>query len=368
LLCLVGVVVLGYLLLQGVRDRSGSEKSVSTLTTTPLERVPASPLPPENLPERLSACVRELQSQSDILQKNEQLKTLGENLKAVPVSEMSQAIEAFLNSNLDAPTGAGFKVGSNGALDESPTLRVFLLDRIGQRDPAAGAAYSEIVLRTNNSADEWAVSLRNLALGSTNAEARRLLEEKTRELLRRDDWLQNPSAGYFEAFDVAVYLGGTGLVSDLTRLLRNSAGKEVTHAASLALDRLVLADPVGMLRVLQARELLDGHEETRAQLFARADVRDPRQRQFLETYLLNPRMGADELNTFARVYPNADFTISNNLLTPKPTSKPGDISARDAESLRIVDEWSGDARFRGLQPQLKRIRSRLKEFLKEAAP
>jgi len=46
----------------------------------------------------------------------------------------------------------------------------------------------------------------------------------------------------------------------------------------------------------------------------RGDVRDTKQRALLETYLLDPRSSAQELQTFAGIFPNADYMISTNLL------------------------------------------------------
>ena len=43
-----------------------------------------------------------------------------------PVAEASAAIRHFLDSHEDAPTGAGFKVGKKGVLEQAPTLRTAL--------------------------------------------------------------------------------------------------------------------------------------------------------------------------------------------------------------------------------------------------
>lgn len=48
-------------------------------------------------------------------------------------------------------------------------------------------------------------------------------------------------------------------------------------------------------------------------MIARADVRDPVQKQALETYLLDPKRTAEELRGFASVFPNANVAISQNL-------------------------------------------------------
>lgn len=133
------------------------------------------------------------------------LVELRRQFTALPPREAGEAIRTFLDSQTDAPTGLGFRLGGGGALEEPPTLRAFLLDLLGELDPAVAAAYARVILSRMDSPDEWALALRNLARGDTSADARALLEQKTGELLRHEPWQQNPSSGYLEAFDAAVH-------------------------------------------------------------------------------------------------------------------------------------------------------------------
>jgi hypothetical protein len=285
----------------------------------------------------------------------------------MPVSAAVGAIREFLDSKADAPTYLGFKLGSGGLLEEAPTLRTFLLDEMGRLDPAAAAAYSRVILASKDSPDEWALALRNLARGDTSAEGRALLEAKTEELLRYEPWQNQPSVGFLEAFDVAVHLGGTHLMPALGELIRRQDNPAVAHASYLALDRMVINDPVGALTALQSVPgWMSGREQTRANYFARADVRDPRQRQILENYLLSSQLGSAELDSFAGVYPNANYMISPNLLTMTRTSDRQTLIGRDAESLRVLQEWIDDPRFAGLRPALDKINLRLSGFVRQA--
>jgi hypothetical protein len=195
-----------------------------------------------------------------------------------------------------------------------------------------------------------------------------LLEQKITAMLQYPPWQQNPSVGFLEAFDVAVYLGGTDLLPTLAELARQQDNPAVTHASYLALDRLVIANPATVLGALEAApDLLQGREATRADFFARADVRDPQQRQVLESYLLNPAIGASELRTFAGIYPNANYMISLNLLTPTPTPDRASLVSRDAQSLAVAQQWMADPRFAGLGPVLQSITSRLQMFVQQAS-
>ena len=268
---------------------------------------------------------------------------------------------------LDAPIGQGFKIGAKGFLNEAPTLRTFLLDYLGQIDPVAAAEYARVILSSKDSPDEWAVALRNLATGDPSVGGRALLQQKAGELLQYGPWQQNPSTGYLEAFDVAVFLGGTSLVPALTELVRMQDNPAVAHAAYLALDRLAITEPAALLGALEAdSNLMQGREQTRADYFARADVRDPQQRQVLESYLLDPRTSPQELQQFGGVFPNANFMVSQNLLTPTPTPDHAALTSRDAASLQAVQAWLADPRFASLQGQLQRVEQRLEGFARQA--
>ena len=222
-----------------------------------------------------------------------------------------------------------------------------MLDELGRIDPAAAAEYAKTVLASADSADEWAVALRSLALGDSSADGRTLLEQKMNELLQNKTWQQNPSAGYLEAFDVAVYLGGTKFFPTLSTLVRSQDNATVAHAAYLAMDRLVINNPAATLTSLAASpDMLLGRESTRADYFARADARDPQQRQVLESYLLNPAISDAELQTFAGIYPNANFMISANLLTQSATPDRAAMQSRDAQSLAIAPAVAGGPAFR----------------------
>ena len=203
-------------------------------------------------------------------------------------------------------------------------------------------------------------------MGDTTPAAHRLLEEKTGELLSYGAWQQNPSTGYLEAFDAAVYLGGTDLIPTLTGLARLRDNPAVAHAAFLALDRSVINDPTTLLTTLLAQpELMQGREQTRADFFARADVRDPQQRQLVENYLLSPQTSPAELQQFAGVFPNANYMISQNLLTPTSTPDSASLAGRDAGSLLAVQQWQADPRFAGIRPQLEQMSARLGGFVKQ---
>jgi hypothetical protein len=297
----------------------------------------------------------------------QRLTELSRWLASLPSKEAVAAIQKFLDSKVDSPTGQGFRIGAHGALTSSPTLRTYLLDQLAHLDPVAAADYARVILASADSPDEWALALRNLARGDTSDNGRMLLEQKTGELLRNEAWQQNPSVGFLEAFDAAVYLGDSQLLPVLSDLLRQPDNSAVNHAAFLTMDRLVINDPATMLSALAAnRDLMQGYESTRADYFARADVRDLQQRQILESYLLNPQISAAEISVFVGIFPNANYMISENLLTQTQTPDHVALVNRDAASLSAVQQWLADPRFVKMQPALQQSMLRLQEFVRQA--
>ena len=101
--------------------------------------------------------------------------------------------------------------------------------------------------------------------------------------------------------------------------------------------------------------------------FARADVRDPEQRTYLEAYLLDPARSHKELESFAGVYPNNNRMISNNLLTTNQTPAGADLIAHDREALAIVETWSEDPRFDRIRPHVEKMTHRLQAFVRQAS-
>lgn len=297
------------------------------------------------------------------------LDQLSEKLKGVPSEKAAEIIREVLSNRLDAATKLPFAIGTSGNLDTAPTFRVWLLDQLGRLNPEAAADYGRQILTTPESADEWALALRNFARVRTTPADSTFLKTKARELLREPRWQKEQSAGWLEAFDVVVHTRATELAPELSKLLirTEDAARPSAHAAYLTLDRLVLAEPATMLETLAAApDLMKGREQTRANYFARADVRDAKQRAIVERYMLDAARPAQELETFAGLYPSANMMVSKNLLTPTVTFSRDDLLARDREALRVVDEWAGDPRFERLKPQIQKIRDRLAVFVKQS--
>lgn len=57
------------------------------------------------------------------------------------------AIESYLRNGRDVQTGFGFVISADGGtLDESPSIRAWLMDLLGRIDPVAAASHSRALL------------------------------------------------------------------------------------------------------------------------------------------------------------------------------------------------------------------------------
>lgn len=371
----LGVVGIGLLLWQAQRkpdtDKVGTKPQNSTppdsqATVQRMDK--ASPKPIATIAMGKLALETALKRLKALGPENDPRKVLEDlrlTLSQLPPAEATKLVRGFLDAKLDAATRLDFKLRLGGALAEAPTLRVFLLDYLAQVDPAAAAEYAKVILNEKTSSDEWAVAMRDFSRVNHDAASRNFMEEKLKEMFNHDAWRQQPSVGYLEAFDVAVYLRGTGLVAPLASLVRDMDNRAVAHAAFLTLDRLTIAEPVSILSKLQAEpELMKGREQTRANYFARADVSDLQQRAVVEKYLLDSPLSGTELATFAGLFPSASYMVSYNLLTTVQTPSGAILAAKDRAALQVVNEWLNDPRFAKHQPLLQNIRNRLESFVK----
>lgn len=296
------------------------------------------------------------------------LDELAAKLRGMTVGQRTIAIRDFLDSRRDAKTRLPFAIADGGLLDTAPSFRVWLLDQLGRANPDAAATCAQTVLGARESADEWAVALRNFAKVRTAPADVSYVNGKLRELLNEPRWQSEQSAGWLESFDVAVHTRAVELLPDLSRLLvrTGATDKPAAHASFLTMDRLVQSAPIETLGRLQSEpDLMKGRELTRANYFSRADVGNPQQREIVERYILNPSLSPDELAKFAGLFPNANMMISRNLLTVSPTPSREHIVAGDREALRVVDEWTKNPRFERVRPSLQVIRQRLAEFVRQ---
>jgi hypothetical protein len=314
---------------------------------------------------RLDAVLAQLESSRDATVNRATLADLRKFLNSLAPEAASREVRAFLDTGKNADTALDFTVEAGGGLGDSPSLRVFLLDYLGRIDKTAAGKVAGQILSRYTTPDEWAVCLRNYAWAHPDADA--YLRDKARKHLANTEWRKNPGTGYLEAFDAVVYTRATELAPQLAGMVCDTENKALAHAAYLTLDRLAISDPATVLgTLLKDPGLMKGREQTRANYFARADLSDPKQKTLVERYLTDSGRSVQELDTFAGIFPNQNYMISNNLLTGMETPNQAGIAQRDRAALEMVDKWLADPRFQKVQPQLKVIKRRLQTFVNQA--
>lgn len=296
------------------------------------------------------------------------LNELRAKLKAMPPDEAVLWIRSFLENGQDKPTGLSFVIGNDQEITESPTFRTFLIDAIFSIDPAAAAALCREILGTPTTPDEWALALRNIGRAETSPKANAFLREKTEALIANPEWQADPSIGFFESFDVLVHTDATESTPLLSSLIQRKDRKDLAHAGFLTLDRLVERDPADTLtRLATDRAIHQSRPEMTAQQFARADLRDPAQRDIIKNWLLDPARTDTELRNFSATYPNNNHFISNNLLTREHEQHGDDLATHDRVALEIINTWAADPAFESVKPSLTTMQQRIATFINQKA-
>ena len=285
------------------------------------------------------------------------LNRLRQLLESTPPSAAIAAVRAFLATRQDASTGQGYAVGLGGRLDKAPTLRTFLLDELGAIARATGnsrdlAAASREILASPTSADEWSIAMRNLAWAEPNSGE--YLNTKFRELLSQNQWLQKPTSGFLEAFDIPVHTHDAGSISLLAPLLRTQADQpvSVSRAAAIALDRLAEQSPLEVMNYLNSNPgTLADRAMLRADYFAKANLDDPSQRAALETYFSRTDVSDSEKAKSVEGLVSPGSFVSDSLLATTPV--PDDSAKREKTLAKAATDWT--QRFPAVASRLKAL-------------
>ena len=286
------------------------------------------------------------------------LEALKRTLLSADPALATAAILDFLATGRDARTGLDFALRPGGEL-AAPTLRVLLMDvlgRIAKRDGTDSAAkLARETLEKKDSADEWAVALRNVAWHEPAATA--YLSAKAREMLAHAPWRAAPTGGMLEAFDVIVFTKDASFTADLAAA-QNDPDTQLRHAADVALDRLAAASPLDVMSYLNAHPAtLAERPMLRADYFAKADLAQAGQKTALEFYLGRPDIADAEKTKLLKALATPAAFVSENLLT-EPPPEPDD-AAREHAILAATHEWLTGKRFPPLESQLLQLQRRL---------
>jgi hypothetical protein len=255
--------------------------------------------------------------------------------------EAAAALILALETGLDEPTGLRFTVGPEGVMDESPTYRTALLDLLGQTEPEASADYALVIMTDTSSADEYALALRNLAWTDFEGSLIGELDSYLAAMLGRPEWMSNPTAGFLEAFDCAVFVGAAEQMVPLLEPPSGQGESATGHAAFVALDRMMLSDAQSITAKFRTDpQFMAQTPFHRASLLSRLDIRDADQAAVVKDYLLRQDHAPEELEYFTEVFPNKNSFASHRLITGwEDGFSIAEIDAGDAAALPILRDW-----------------------------
>lgn len=285
-------------------------------------------------------------------------------------SEVAAAIVAFLDSGRDAETGLPLIVGPDGTLNAAPTLRVCLIDLLGSIDPTAALLSAREWMERTDSADEYAIFLRNLYWNDHQGDRMAEVKDRMNRMLETKDWIGSPSAGWLEGLDVAVALGDEESFVKILRLAREAgdlesdeAGDKVQRATMMVLDRMVVRDP-GLLTKTLGADLgksigLSGIP--RASVLSRLDLADEGQVALLRRYLEFPDHEEGELEYFSDLFPNGNHLHGKWLFSS--AERPPSISDREAADRLALERIDGLLEEEGFGPQGRQVAARIRERL-----
>ena len=316
--------------------------------TEVISRPPEASKPPGSTasPEaRVAALIRDsaeaIRANRDLAQASTLLNALRNGLRQAPEEAAAVAIVAFLKSREDAATGLPFAVGPDGMMEVVPSLRLALLDLLPSLDPLAALEMARAIMDQRTSPDEYALALRNMAWNDLDGDLRDELTGRFMDLLK-SPWLEKPSAGFLEAFDIAVEVGGGPMFDRIVALASEATAKSNTaasRAAFMSLDRMIVRDR-GLLTAAFSADggWLDFAPLQRASLMSRLDITEPGQREVFSRYLAATSHAAGELEYFAKVFPNENFLYGHRLVTAdEATPTIDEVKAADARVLGELD-------------------------------
>ena len=318
---------------QRSNDRPEAKKpATDTQAASPAESASADP----KVTELIRSSLEQFRNNTDPNKAREILRQLREGIRQARDDEAAAAIIAFLKTGEDAATGLTFIVGPDGMMDTVPTLRLALLDLLPSLDPTAALNVARELMDKRTSPDEYAISLRNLAWNDLDGDLRDELTTRFFDLLKTP-WLEQPTAGLLESFDVPVEIGGIPMFNELISLTtRSPQQKAVNQAAFISLDRMVQRDPSLLNAALADPAWMASAPQQRASLLSRLDITQPDQRATFLRYISSVPHGEGELDYYARIFPNANFLYGNRLVTTdSPAPSISDVAASDA---KVVDE------------------------------
>lgn len=287
------------------------------------------------------------------------LAEMAAKLRALKTAEAVRLLLTLLEGREDAATKLGFELGQGGDLRAAPTVRVWALDLLGQLDATAAAAYSQAIYARYDSADEWALALRNDWRAAAKTGHFDGLRARALELMAHEPWAANPTTGFLESLDLTVATLAWEAVPRLGTWL-DAAPPPLRHGAWIALERMSAEMPEDFLPALVRRpEWLATQPLIRAGLVARADLGAERQRKAVEHYLQRPDVSTEEGRKFLELIPNANAVVAHSLATQSRVPTLTRTAEMDAATLEAMRAWQSRPEFSRWRTEIAAAETRL---------
>jgi hypothetical protein len=320
----------------------------------------------ENLKQQIADAERRLGAAPALDDSRRLLLNLAKNLdSAKPISAVA-AIVDYLHSGRDAQTGLEFVLSpEGGTLEESPTLRAWLMDLLGSLDPVAAASLARAQLseRRSRNGGESALAMRNLVWGSGQPLAgvdRQILQSASLEHVANPKWSADPETGYLEGFDAAVFIPSRAATERLAEIIAHASNpRAMRFAAGLALERIAEVSHADSLAAIAASSL---DPSIKGDLLARANPADDDAMRVLEDFLSNAD-ASEAQNFFWRAFPQASRAVGPRLISPETSMADSGQMDRDLMALEVLEGWSNQLSIPQHGPALRATLERLKGHL-----
>jgi hypothetical protein len=294
------------------------------------------------------------------------LLDLAKNLDSAQPVVAVASIKAYLRSGRDVKTGLEFVVSTEGGtLEESPTLRGWLMDLLGSLAPVAAASLARTQLseRHSRNGGESALAMRNLVWGSglpMAAGDRQILQSASLEHVTNPKWSTHPEAGYLEGFDAAVFIPSRAATERLAEIIAQPSNPDAMRfAAGLALERIAKGSHADSLAAIATSSM---DPSIKGDLLARANPANSDAMRVLEDFLSNAD-ASEAQNFFWRAFPQASRAVGPRLISPETSLADSAQMDRDLMALEVLEKWSNLGRISQHGPALRATLERLKGHL-----
>lgn len=269
-------------------------------------------------------------------------KALLEMDKKEAVGLILEYFESGVDQNFQLP----FKVGKGGVLVAAPTMRVLLLDILGKLDSKQARGLAEKILESMISADEWAVSLRNVVWDARGERQEykpsdlAYVKGKLNEMFSHEPWLEAPSNGFLESFDFWVEMGDRESMKAVLDLRSKQKNKDVKNAAWIATHQLIARDSAMAINYLvEPAQQAKLSQLSLATLIAKADPRDEKQMDAVQKVLESRAIDDLLVVNFFRYFPNFQGYVVPRLVSAKPAPLAQSAKRRSLVALETLDKW-----------------------------